>query len=128
MLPTSTDVSIDVKTRFPADADAIVVFATEGKSAPAVSALSNRQRAAVDRLFAGGVVRGKAKELAFDLVENGKAKTSRIFVVGLGRAEKVTAETLRQAGGQLARALRKHRMKRVALITPAIAKVEATVA
>src|SRR5688500_15020627 len=116
MLPTSTDVSIDVKPKLPADAEAVVVFATEGSTAPAIGVLSNEQRAAAKRLFAAGVVRGRAKEIAFDLVENDKGKTSRVFVVGLGRADKVTPETLRQAAGQATRALRKHRMKRVAIV------------
>jgi leucyl aminopeptidase len=128
MLPTSTDVSIDVKTKVRDDADAVVIFASESKRAPAIMALSNQQRAAVDRLFAGGVVHGRAKEIAFDLVDDGRAKASRVFVVGLGRAEKVTAETLRQAAGQATKALRKHRMKRVAIVAPALERVDSNVA
>src|SRR5688572_31335408 len=52
-----------------------------------------------------GVVRGRAKEIAFDLVDVGKGKTGRVFVAGIGRAEKVTSESLRQAAGQVTKAL-----------------------
>src|SRR5688500_13372339 len=62
MLPTSTDVTITVKPKAPADADAEVVFIT----ADAATAHGNGR--AVQRLFDAGVVRGKAKEIAFDLV------------------------------------------------------------
>jgi leucyl aminopeptidase len=128
MLPTSTDVSIDVKPTLPRDADAVVVFAADGTKPPTIAALSEHQRAAVDRLFAAGVVRGRAKEIAFDLVDVGKGKTGRVFVAGIGRAEKVTSESLRQAAGQVTKALRKHRMKRVAIVPPTVAKIDADVA
>ena len=117
MLPTSTDVTITVKPKSPADADAEIGFIT----ADATAAGENGR--AVQRLLDAGVVRGKAKEMAFDLVEAGKGTYRRVYAVGLGAAEKVTAETIRQAAGMLAKALRKHRIVRVAITLPAVEAV-----
>ena len=120
MIPTSTDVSIQVKDKTPANADAVVVFATEGggEEAARSAALSREESAAVRRLFASGVARGRAKEVVFDVVETGKRKFRRVIVAGLGKAEKVTTESVRQAAGAVTRALRKHRLTRVAVIPP----------
>src|SRR5688500_10806980 len=118
MLPTSTDATINVKAKAPADADAVVAFLTQGAGDAGVNVLAAEEHRAVERLVAAGVVRGKAKEIAFDLVDAGKGKHRRVYVVGLGPAEKVTAEVMRQAAGMLAKALRKHRMTRVAVKLP----------
>jgi leucyl aminopeptidase len=119
MLPTSTDVTIAVKPKPPADADAVVAFITQGAADAGVNVISKDDHRAIARLITAGVVRGKAKEIAFDLVDSGKGKHRRVYVVGLGAAEKVTAETIRQAAGMLAKALRKHRIQRVAIKLPA---------
>src|SRR5215207_2088441 len=117
MLPTSTDVTISVKPKPPADADASVAFITADADGATDSSEDSR---AVKRLLDAGVVRGKAKEIAFDLVEAGKGKHRRVYAVGVGAAAKVSAETVRQAAGMLAKALRKHRIQRVAIQLPVI--------
>jgi leucyl aminopeptidase len=121
MLPTSTDVTVQLKSQPPADADAVVVFATQGaKWADVARGAEADVGRAVERLLAAGVVRGKAKELAFDLLSSsGKGKSRRVYVAGLGDAKKVTAETLRQAAGAVAKAAKKHRLRSVAIIPPA---------
>src|SRR5436190_2778979 len=45
MIPTSTDVTIQVSPRTPADADAVVVFLTEdAKDVPAIPSLASTER------------------------------------------------------------------------------------
>jgi leucyl aminopeptidase len=120
MLPTSTDVTITVRPKAPADVDATAAFITSDARVAEAESPDSR---AVRRLLDAGVVRGKAKEIAFDLVDVGKGKHRRVYAVGLGPAEKVTAETIRQAAGMLAKALRKHRISRVAIDLPAVESV-----
>src|SRR5687768_9922942 len=122
MIPTSTDVSIQVKDRVPADVDAVVVFALEGgEGAGESEALRESERRAVRRLFDAGVARGKAREVLLDVVdgEGGRGKFRRVIVAGLGKAEKATQESVRQAAGAVVNALRKHRLFRPALLPPA---------
>jgi leucyl aminopeptidase len=128
MIPTSTDVSIQIKDRVAADAEAVVLFATEGGAPDAPAAgLSADEVAAVGRLFASGAARGKPREVVFDIVQVGsgpgggagaKGKFRRVYVAGLGRLEKASAESIRQAAGAVARALRKHRLTRAAVVPP----------
>src|SRR5690348_7299915 len=127
MLPTSTDVSIAVKTKAAEQADAVVVFVTQDASSIESDLVPRPARRAAERLLNAGVIRGKAKELAFDLVEStsAKGKHARVFIVGLGSAEKVTPELIRQAAGKVLRALRKHRMADVAVIVPEMEAVSA---
>jgi len=127
MIPTSTNVTLQLKPQPPASADATVVFVTqETKPDAAGDGLADADRRGVRRLLSAGVVRGKARELAFDLVDGaGNGKVRRVYVVGLGAAAKVTTEVLRQAAATVAKAARKHRMKSVALIPPAVDRVPA---
>ncbi len=121
MIPTSTDVSINVMATVPANAEAVVVFALEGAGeASGSSLLSEADRKAVGRILDGGVARGKAREVGFDLVELGKAKYRRVFVAGLGKAATANAEALRQAAGAIVKAIKKHRLAKAALVVPAI--------
>ena len=110
MLPTSTDVTLSVKSRLPNNVGAVAAFVTQGSKEAASPLLSDDDRLAVGRLLTAGVVRGKTKELAFDLGDAGKGGHRRVYVIGLGQADKVTAETIRQAAAHLAKALRKHRI------------------
>src|SRR5436190_20245962 len=110
MLPTSSDVTFQVKPKIPAaprGVDAVVAFVTQGARDAGVNVLAEQDKRAVARLLAAKVVRGKAKEIGFDLVDAGgrRAGTRRVYVVGLGPAEKVNAETIRQSAGALAKAL-----------------------
>jgi leucyl aminopeptidase len=116
MIPTSTDVTVSVVAKAPADAQAIVVFVTqEDSSAP--KGLEAQVAAAVNRLLKSGVVRGKAKEITFDVPGDDRSNR-RVFVAGLGKREKISAEIIRQSAGALLRALRKHRMNRAAIVLP----------
>jgi leucyl aminopeptidase len=120
MVPTSTDFSISVKGSAPANVEATIVFVEEGQAAGAgIPGLGDADRAALDRLLASGVVRGKAKEIAFDVIDVGPSKFLRLFAVGLGKRDKLSAETLRQAAGRVVRALRKHRLAKANVFVPA---------
>jgi leucyl aminopeptidase len=136
MIPTSTDVSIQVKDSAPADAEAVVVFATEGEQPAATPGLSGDEAAAVGRLFASGAARGKLREVVFDIVGTGessgrgaagRARFRRVYVAGLGKPEKATAESIRQAAGAVTRALRKHRLTRAAVVPPFLGAVNPAV-
>ena len=124
MLPTSTDVSVRTKDRTPASADMVVTFVAEGERSIDAPAIDPADRKGAERLLSAGVVRGKAKEVAFDLVDgDGRGKHRRVFVLGLGSVEKLTPETLRQAAGTAARAARKHELREVAVVVPELDKV-----
>jgi leucyl aminopeptidase len=120
MLPTNTDVTVDVKTKIPGNCDALVVFLAEGGKicGDAPELLGAEQMQSVERLIKADAARGKAREVAFDLVECGKDEYRRVYVAGVGSADKLDAEKIRQAAGAVARAVRKHRIKNVAVVPP----------
>lgn len=119
MIPTSTNVSIQVKNTVPADVDAVVTFTPEGDAGSAWDGLDDSDRTGLERLRTSGALRGKTKEVIFDVVEVGRGKFRRVISVGLGRPEKLTAEIFRQCAAQAVRSLRKHRLARSAIVLPA---------
>lgn len=125
MLPTSAGVSVAAQSKLPANVEAVIAFVTADAKSAASSLLSREQNASVARLFDAGVVRGKAKELAFDLIEAGKGKHQRVYAVGLGDTKEIDSETIRQAAGHVAKALRKHRIGSAAVIVPGLKSVSA---
>ena len=133
MIPTNTDVTINVKARLAVGMEAIAVMVPEGAvdAGEAGALLADDERRAVTRLLASGVSRGKSREVHFDLIhEPGTEKPStnafrRVWVAGLGAAEKMNVESIRQAAGALARACRKHRLHDVAVLVPVIAGIDA---
>src|SRR5688572_11381876 len=122
MIPTSTDVSVDVKTKIPSNCEALVVFLAErGKiCGDAPELLGSAQMQSVERLIKAGAARGKPREVSFDLVECGKDEYRRVYVAGVGPADKLDAEKIRQAAGAVARAVRKHRITNVGLVPPVL--------
>ena len=125
MFPTSTDVAIVAKTTVPQNSDAVVVFIAEGSKTPdAGLLLSETDRGALTRVLAGGVARGKSREVGFDLVDAGKGKFRRILAVGLGKMDKVDAEAVRQAAAAAVKALCKHRLSSAALLIPILKNLE----
>jgi len=128
MIPTSTRVSISSAAAVASGVDAVAVFIAEKTKAIDDRALSSAERKAGERLIAAGVARGKAREVAAELVEGSGKKSRHVMVVGIGRAEKVTAETIRQAAGALAKAARRRRVKNLAVVAPELEKVSVEVA
>src|SRR4051812_321946 len=109
MIPTSSAISLSIKNSVSRDVDAICVFLPEGAASVDSKMVGADERRAAERLLRAGVVRGKAKELAFDLIGDGK-KARRVYLAGLGEAKKLDADTVRQSAAALAKALRKHRI------------------
>jgi leucyl aminopeptidase len=124
MIPTSTSVTIQVKNKMPADAQAVVVFATDDGQlvGDAVMILGDVEMRTAMRLIHAGVVRGKHREIDFDLIETAANKLQRVYVCGLGAREKITAETARQSASQVLRVIRKHRLSRIAVVPPVIGR------
>jgi len=119
MIVTSAAVEISVTDRLPANVPAVVVFVAQNESSapPAARRAGKDVAASVDRLLSAGVAGGKAKEVVFDLVGEGRS-ARRVFVVGLGKADKISTETIRRSAGAALRALRKQRVARAAVILP----------
>lgn len=118
MMPKVTRVAVQVKNQIPAGAEAVAVFVTEGATRVPTNGLPAEEQRAVQRLLDAGVVTGKAKEVGLDLVEAGKGKVRRVFVVGLGKADRVTAESVRQSAGTLARAAKRQKVVRLSIVLP----------
>ena len=132
MIPTSTDVTVEVKPKLTVGVEAVAVFVTEGSKdgGPATERLAEDERLAVERLLGSGVSRGKTGEVRFDIVQASGAKPQtsefrRVLVAGVGKVEKVSAEAIRQAAGALARACRKQRLHDVAVVVPSFDKLDA---
>lgn len=121
MIPTSTNVKIEVGKAVPAAVEGVAVFITEStkRIAEEAAALSEAERHAVNRLIAEGVARGKSKEVVMELVDASAKKRRCVLVVGVGSVDKISADAFRQAGGVIAKFARKGRMKSVAILTPA---------
>jgi leucyl aminopeptidase len=100
-----------------ATADAIVVNLFEGVTTPggATGAIDRAMSGAISSLIASGDVRGKSGE--FTLVHTfGKLPTPRVVVAGLGKSEKFDIDQVRDLSANLARYLRRQRLKNAAVI------------
>jgi leucyl aminopeptidase len=120
-IPTSTDVSVQLKSDLPANADAVAVFVHKQTKAggEAVKALPESLRPAVEALLSAGVVTGKSNELTSQLLDGGgNGKARRLLVIGLGAKDKFSGHCLLEAGGTLAKAARRHKLRNVAAIVP----------
>ncbi|HEX8914404.1 MAG TPA: hypothetical protein VF796_18800, partial [Humisphaera sp.] len=73
MLPTGPDYALKVVTKLPARPAAVAVLMTEGAKGPAAdeSLLGDVAKKAIARLVLSGVARGKAREIHFDLIDDG---------------------------------------------------------
>ena len=120
-IPTSTDVSVQLKGEVPANADAVAVFLHK-KTKPrddAVGSLPKELRGQVDALLEAGAVTGKSNELTTQLFNRGgNGKARRLLVIGLGSKDKFSAHCLLEAGGTLAKAARKQKLRSVAAVVP----------
>jgi len=117
MIPTSTPIKLNFSNKPLANAEAVAIFASS-KELLQADLLASAERAAGLRLLSSGVFKGKANEVTFDLVDGGKGKLRRVFVVGVGAADKATSESYRQAAGALAKAIRKHKLAAITVSVP----------
>ena len=115
MIPTSTDVSIQLKDEVPGRRrrGRRVRDRRTAKTPRDVAGAARREtRRAVERLFDSGVVRGKAKELVFDLRRRrGKGKCrAACIVAGLGKPRRCRPRRSARRRARSTRAVRKHRL------------------
>ncbi len=127
-LPTSTDVKIVLSQTIPTPADALAVALPESPDARSL-ALPDAERDALGRLIAAHVFRGKAREVAAELVPQKKGHR-HFLAVGLGpqlppsishfplSTSQPALQSLREAGAALVRAARKRRVKHLAILVP----------
>ena len=120
-LPTSTDVSFNLSDSIPSKAEAVIVCLPEGAGEAEGADLPEDHQAAIRRLVESGAFKAKPREVGFDLISTGEGKYQRLILVGLGRPAKVTAETLREAGGAAAKTVSRTNGGPVALVPPAVA-------
>src|SRR6476646_5098537 len=98
-------------------ADAIVINLFEGVMAPdgATAAVDQAMGGALTQLISAGDLRGKLGETT--LVHTlGRLPSSRVVVVGLGKSADFDVDKVRTLSGDLARYLRRNRLKNVAVI------------
>jgi leucyl aminopeptidase len=99
-------------------ADAIVVNLFEGVTNPAggTGAVDKALGGAISQLIEAGDIRGKSGE--FTLIHSlGRVPAPRVIVAGLGKSSEFSIDKVRSLSGDLARYLRRHRLKDVAVIT-----------
>src|SRR5688572_19073616 len=122
MLPISTSITLDVQTKIPKNAQAGVAFVTRDRkfSGDMTMVLETRAFECAERMIKLEIVQGKLKEVDFDLLEGKDRVVRRIYVAGLGPADKLDAEVVRQAAGAVVRTARKHRVKHFAMVPPVV--------
>jgi len=99
-------------------ADAVVVNLFEGVTAPggATGAVDRAMGGAISSLIAAGDVRGKLGEFAL-IHTLGKIAAPRVVVAGLGKSGEFSVDKVRALSADLARFLRRGRLKHAAVIT-----------
>lgn len=118
MIPTSTNVSVSVASKLPGSLDAIAILLHKqvDSNGAQLQQLPAELREAVEKLMAAKLVTGKSNELTVHLLDGTPVR--QLLVVGLGNSREFSGECLREAGGVIARAARKYKLKRVALVVP----------
>ena len=125
MIPTSTNVKLDCKSAI-GNSDAVLAFVTQSKEKADYPLLARAEQAALRRLIDDGAVTGKASEVAFAIAETARGKFRRVYAIGLGKPQKVTTESFRQAGGAAFRSLRSHRIDSAGFVLPDSVKAVST--
>jgi leucyl aminopeptidase len=122
-IPTSSEATVQLKPEIPANVDAVAVFVHKQTKpgGDAVRAMPEDVRETVDALLAAGSVTGKSNELTTQLLTSGgNGKARRLLVVGLGAREKFCGHCLLEAGGTLAKAARRQKLRSIAAVVPEV--------
>jgi leucyl aminopeptidase len=121
MIPTSTDVSFQVNNKPAGKGVSVAAFVMEdSKQRVDHPLLTAEQRQSLQRLRQTGAATGKLAEVRFDLPAGEDKAFVPTWAVGLGKQEKINTESIRQAGAALARACRKHRLNKIAIVVAAV--------
>ena len=118
-LPTSTNLTIELSQSIPDTANAIAVSLTESLDTGSL-VLPVPERAAIDRLIAGKVFHGKPREVACEILPQKKG-LRHLLAAGMGSAEKLSLQSLRETGAAIVRSARKRHIKHVAILVPDVA-------
>src|SRR3982750_1286494 len=118
MLELSTHATVELKRGVPRDADAVAVFVHKQSKAndAGVARLEGPERTTLNDLLDNKLVTGKSNELSIHLLDGETGR--RLIVVGLGNREKFSCECLREGAGVLAKAARRNKLKKVAVMLP----------
>ena len=123
-IPTSTDATAQLKDQIPSNAEAIAVFVHKQTKpgSDAVKVMPEEVRASADALLAAGSVTGKSNELTTQLLPSGggNGRARWLLVVGLGAKDKLCGHCLLEAGGTLAKAARKQKLRSIAAVVPVV--------
>jgi len=120
MIPTNTNVQVEISGKLPAKFEAVAVMATKSNPPDGLAMLGAADAAAVETLISLSALPTKARETLVQGIPaaSGGAAAHQLIVVGLGPVEKVTTQTLREAGAALARTAKKHKIASIALVIP----------
>ncbi len=91
--------------------EALIAFFEEGTKQPegALKGLDKALSGRIRRLLQSGDVRGKSGEVSL-IWTDGAIPAPRLFLVGLGKREKLDKESLRKASGVACKALKRYRL------------------
>jgi leucyl aminopeptidase len=120
MISTSTNASVTLSKKVPGKVNAVVVLAAKEAAPRGLELLPAADRSAVEALVKAKAISGRVHEVVGQVV--GGATPHRALVVGLGAVEKVSAQSLREAGATLAKFARRHKLENVALVVPDLLK------
>ena len=101
----------------------VPVFQGEGELSGIAAELNGRLNGLVAEVIAEDGFKGKAGE-TFVLVSNGQTAAKRVVLVGVGKAEKLTATHLRNAFAKAARRVRELKKDSFAVALPAFSTLE----
>src|SRR5436190_4317542 len=120
MLPTSTNIRIEVQSKVPANVDAIAVFIHKESKANDrdVSRVGEPQRTLLNDLLDSKLVTGKSNETTVHLLD--ASAGTRLIVVGLGARGKFSCECLREGAAALVRAARRQKLGKIAAVLPSV--------
>ena len=118
MIPTSTNVKIELSDSLPRDVEALaaMIHKEVGVEDANAALLPPAHREAVEELIKAKAVTGKSNEVTVQLLAG--ERPGWLIVIGLGDGKKFSAECLREAGGTLVKAARKLKVNRVAVVVP----------
>src|SRR5690606_37188307 len=101
------NIDIALQPQLPRNLDAIAVLINKETKRIAAAGLSETVRAAVDRVIARGINKGKSNEVTVQALDGGRGEPQRLIVIGHGDPAKFSAACLREAAGVLARQAQK---------------------
>ena len=121
MAPTSTRLTVSIgKTPLTATPALAVLLASEATDDMLQRLPDEDVRRAIEQLIAAKAFGGKARQVAMAVLAASKGGANRIYAIGLGKLNAMSAESIRQAAGLLIRTLHKHKISNAAIVVPTL--------